>query len=39
MSNLQTKIQAKEDAITDTADEVKALKKEARLTKDSKTTK
>jgi hypothetical protein len=39
MSNLQVKIQAKEDAIFETKDEIKALKKEARATKDSKTTK
>ena len=39
MSNLQGKIEAKEDTITETKAEIKALKKEARATKDSKTTK
>lgn len=39
MSNLQVKIEGKEDAITETKAEIKALKKEARATKDSKTTK
>lgn len=39
MTNLQGKIQAKEDSIADTKAEIKALRKEARQTKDSKTTK
>ncbi len=39
MSNLQGKIQAKEDSLTEIADEVKALKKEFRVTKDSKVAK
>lgn len=39
MTNLQTKIEAKEDTITETKAEIKALKKEARSTKDAKTTK
>lgn len=39
MSNLQGKIDAKVDAIIETKAEIKALKKEARSTKDAKTTK
>lgn len=39
MSNLQVKIEAKEDTITETQAEIKALRKEARATRDAKTTK
>lgn len=39
MSNLREKIDAKEDAITETKHEIKALKKEVKTTKDSKATK
>ena len=39
MSNLRAKIEAKEDAITETKGEIKALKKEVRTTKDAKATK
>lgn len=38
MSNLQVKIQAKEDSIIEAKAEIKALKKESRSTKDSKVT-
>ena len=39
MSNMQAKIQTKEDTITETIADIKSLKKEARATKDSKITK
>ena len=39
MSNLQEKINAKEDTITETRAEIKSLKKEVKTTKDSKATK
>ena len=39
MSNLRAKIEAKEDAITETKGEIKALKREVKSTKDPKTTK
>ena len=39
MSNLGLKIEAKEVVITETKAEIKALRKEARSTKDAKTTK
>ncbi len=39
MSNLQEKIAAKEDSITETKSEIKSLKKEVKATKDSKATK
>lgn len=39
MSNLRSKIEAKEDSITETKGEIKALKKEVKTTKDPKATK
>lgn len=39
MGNLQEKIQAKEEAIVDMRAEIKALRREVKTTKDSKTTK
>ena len=39
MTNLRTKIEAKEDAITETKGEIKALKREVKTTKDPKATK
>jgi DNA topoisomerase-1 len=39
MSNLRTKIEAKEDSITETKGEIKALKREVKTTKDPKATK
>ncbi len=39
MTNLQEKITTKEDTITETKAEIKALKKEVKMTKDSKATK
>ena len=39
MSNLRAKIEAKEDAITETKGEIKALKREVKTTKDPKATK
>ena len=39
MSNLRAKIEAKEDSITETKGEIKALKREVKTTKDPKATK
>ena len=39
MSNLQGKIQAKEELIVDTKKEIKSLRKEAKASKDSKVVK
>lgn len=39
MSNLQEKIQAKEDAIAECRDEIKALRREVKTSKDAKSTK